>query len=161
MTPNGYLLCVGAQEPKKNIKRLIEAYLEIDTAMPLVLAGPRGWMWQSEVGAALEPLSEKARARIKFTGYLDREDLRRLYAGACAFVYPSLYEGFGLPALEAMTSGAPVITSRTSSLPEVCGDAALYVDPFDRDDVRRRDRTGDWRCRTARPANGEGAGTGA
>jgi glycosyltransferase involved in cell wall biosynthesis len=138
LTPGGYLLFVGAQEPKKNVRRMIEAYLEVDTPMPLVLAGPRGWMWDSEVGAALAPLSEKARSRIRFTGYLDRDDLRRLYAGACAFIYPSLYEGFGLPALEAMTAGAPVITSKSSSLPEVCGDAALYVDPFDRNDIRER-----------------------
>ncbi len=136
LTPGGYLLCVGAQEPKKNVRRLIEAYLEVDTPMPLVLAGPRGWMWEQEVGAALAPLSEKARSRLKFTGYVDREDLRRLYAGACAFMYPSLYEGFGLPVLEAMISGCPVITSKTSSLPEVCGDAAVYVDPFEREDIR-------------------------
>lgn len=137
LTPGDYLLCVGAQEPKKNIRRLIEAYLEIDTDMPLVLAGPRGWMWEQEVGAALTPLSDKARARIRFTGYVDRDDLRRLYAGACAFVYPSLYEGFGLPALEAMISGCPVITSKTSSLPEVCGEAAVYVNPFERDSIRK------------------------
>ncbi len=136
LTPGAYLLCVGAQEPKKNVRRLIEAYLEVDTDMPLVLAGPRGWMWDQEVGAALAPLSDKARARLKFTGYIDRNDLRRLYAGACAFVYPSLYEGFGLPALEAMVAGCPVITSSTSSLPEVCGEAAVYVDPFNRDDIR-------------------------
>lgn len=138
LTPGEYLLCVGAQEPKKNMKRLIEAYLEIDTPIPLVIAGPRGWMWEQEVGAALAPLSEQARARIKFTGYVDRQDLRRLYAGAHIFVYPSLYEGFGLPALEAMISGAPVITSKTSSLPEVCGEAALYVDPFDKTDLRNK-----------------------
>jgi len=136
LTPGAYLLCVGAQEPKKNVRRLIEAYLEVDTDMPLVLAGPRGWMWDQEVGAALAPLSDKARARLKFTGYIDRNDLRRLYAGACAFVYPSLYEGFGLPALEAMVAGCPVITSSTSSLPEVCGEAAVYVDPFNREGIR-------------------------
>lgn len=137
LTAGNYLLCVGAQEPKKNIRRLIEAYLEIDTPMPLVLAGPRGWMWDQEVGTALVPLSDSARARIKFTGYVDRDDLSRLYAGACALVFPSLYEGFGLPALEAMIAGCPVITSGTSSLPEVCGEAAVYVDPFKRDDIRK------------------------
>ncbi|RYD76526.1 MAG: glycosyltransferase family 1 protein [Verrucomicrobiaceae bacterium] len=136
LTPNGYLLFVGAQEPKKNLRRLIEAFLDVDTSIPLVIAGPRGWMWEQEVGAALAPLSDKARSRIRFTGYVERSDLRRLYAGALAFVYPSLYEGFGLPALEAMKSGCPVITSSSSSLPEVCGDAALYVDPFDREDIR-------------------------
>lgn len=137
LSVGNYLLCVGAQEPKKNIRRLIEAYLAVDTSMPLVLAGPRGWMWEQEVGAALAPLSETARARIRFTGYVDRADLRCLYAGACVFVFPSLYEGFGLPALEAMISGCPVITSGTSSMPEVCGEAAVYVDPFDRDDIRK------------------------
>lgn len=136
LAPSNYLLCVGAQEPKKNVRRLIEAYLEVDTDMPLVLSGPRGWMWEQEVGAALAPLSGKARARLKFTGYIDRSDLRRLYAGACALVYPSLYEGFGLPALEAMTAGCPVVASNSSSLPEVCGDAATYVDPFSREDIR-------------------------
>ncbi|MFT3722001.1 MAG: glycosyltransferase family 1 protein [Hyphomonadaceae bacterium] len=138
LTPGGYLLFVGAQEPKKNVRRLIEAFLEVDTPMPLVLAGPRGWMWETEVGAALAPLSETARGRIRFAGYLERDDLRRLYAGACTFIYPSLYEGFGLPALEAMIAGAPVITSKTSSLPEVCGTAALYIDPFDRSDIRQK-----------------------
>lgn len=137
LVPGKYLLCVGAQEPKKNVRRLIEAYLEVDTPMPLVFAGPRGWMWEQEVGAALAPLSDKARARLKFTGYIDRNDLRRLYAGACAFLYPSLYEGFGLPALEAMISGCPIVTSNISSLPEVCGDAAIYVDPFDRNSIRQ------------------------
>jgi len=136
LTPGNYLLSVGAQEPKKNIRRLIEAFLEVDTSMPLVFAGPRGWMWDREVGSALEPLDSKARSRIKFIGYVERDDLRRLYAGACTLVYPSLYEGFGLPPLEAMISGCPVVTSNTSSLPEVCGDAALYVDPFQRDDIR-------------------------
>ena len=136
LSPDRYLLTVGAQEPKKNVKRLIEAYLEVDTAMPLVLVGPRGWMWEREVGAALMPLSDKARSRLKFVGYVNREDLRRLYAGAYALVYPSLYEGFGLPALEAMISGCPVITSGMSSLPEVCGDAAAYVNPLERDDIR-------------------------
>lgn len=138
LVPHSYLLCVGAQEPKKNMKRLIEAFLEADTAMPLVIVGPRGWMWERDVGAALAPLSEAARGRIRFTGYVDREDLRRLYGGACALLYPSLYEGFGLPALEAMIAGCPVVTSATSSMPEVCGEAALYVDPLQRDDIRQK-----------------------
>jgi glycosyltransferase involved in cell wall biosynthesis len=138
LAPENYLLCVGAQEPKKNIRRLIEAFLEVDTAMPLVLAGPRGWMWETEVGAALAPLSAKARERIRFTGYLDRDDLRNLYAGAFAFVFPSLYEGFGLPVLEAMKAGTPVITSNTSSLPEICGKTgALFVNPQERSELRR------------------------
>ena len=136
LTPSQYILFVGAQEPKKNLKRLVEAYLEVDTAMPLVLAGPRGWLWESNLGAALAPLSEKSRARVRLIGYVDSEDLRRLYAGAAMLAIPSLYEGFGLPALEAMNAGCPVLATKTSSLPEICGEAALFVNPFDRNDIR-------------------------
>jgi glycosyltransferase involved in cell wall biosynthesis len=133
LEPQSYALFVGALEPKKNLRRLIEAFLDVDTPMPLVIVGRKAWMWESELGWIDTALDEKTRKRLRFLGFVEREDLRRLYAGAQFFLFPSLYEGFGLPTLEAMTMGCPVMTSSVSSLPEVCGDAALYVDPFRRD----------------------------
>ena len=79
-----------------------------------------------------------ARSRLRFLGYAERDDLRRLYAGAQMFLFPSLYEGFGLPPREAMNAGCPALASDRGSLPEVCGDGALYVDAMDRDDIRRK-----------------------
>jgi glycosyltransferase involved in cell wall biosynthesis len=137
LSPQGYALFVGALEPKKNLRRLIEAFLETDTGIPLVIVGRRAWLWESDA-AFIETLGDKAKARLNFLGYVGREDLRRLYAGAQMFLFPSLYEGFGLPALEAMTAGCPVVTSNAASLPEVCGDGALYADPLDRDDIRAK-----------------------
>ena len=137
LAPLGYALFVGALEPKKNIRRMIEAFLETDTDMPLVIVGRRAWLWEADL-AWVGTLGDKSRARLRFLGYVGREDLRRLYAGAQMFLFPSLYEGFGLPALEAMTAGCPVITSNIASLPEVCGDGALYVEPLERDDIRAK-----------------------
>lgn len=124
-----YLLYVGTLEPGKNVIRIIEAFDRIAAAFPdhlLVLVGDRGWLFDS--------IYEKARAaihgdRIVFTGHLPDDDVVDLFNFCDAFVYPSLYEGFGLPPLEAMACGAPVVTSNTSSVPEVVGDAALTVDP--------------------------------
>lgn len=137
LVPQEYALFVGAIEPKKNLRRLIEAFVEIDSAMPLVIVGRKAWMWQDEIGF-VNALGEAARSRLRFLDYVEREDLRRLYAGAQMFVFPSLYEGFGLPPLEAMNAGCPVLTSNRGSLPEVCGNAALYVDAMDRDDIRKK-----------------------
>jgi glycosyltransferase involved in cell wall biosynthesis len=133
----GYALFVGALEPKKNLRRLIEAFLKTDTDTPLVIVGRRAWLWDDDA-AFVETLEEKARARLKFLGYVGREDLRRLYAGAQMFLFPSLYEGFGLPVLEAMLAGCPVVTSSAGSLPEIGGDGALYADPLDRNDIRTK-----------------------
>lgn len=134
---DNYLLFVGAIEPKKNLRRLIDAYMAIDTDMPLAIVGKRAWMWEREIGDLGRRYSEKQLERLKFLGYAPRSDLRFLFGGATAFVFPSLYEGFGLPPLEAMICGAPVLTSHVSSLPEVCGEAAVYVDPLDTMDIRR------------------------
>jgi glycosyltransferase involved in cell wall biosynthesis len=123
-------------EPRKNIHHVIRCFSktvlgeEIDD-LCLVLVGTKGW----DYGKVFEELSRypALRKRIILTGYVDFEDLAPLYSGALAFVYPSLYEGFGLPPLEAMKCGTPVITSNTSSLPEVVGDAGTMVSPTDED----------------------------
>ena len=139
--PDGeYLMCLAAPQPRKNLTRLIHSFFRLleEQHLPdtyLVLAGTteRGWMYE-EIFAAAES-SQKYRSRLIFTGYVADEDLAALYSGAAAFVFPSLYEGFGLPALEAMQCGTPVITSNTTSLPEVAGRAALLVDPVDSDQL--------------------------
>jgi glycosyltransferase involved in cell wall biosynthesis len=139
--PEGdYLLCLAAPQPRKNLTHLIHSFFRLldEQRLPdtyLVLAGSkgRGWMYD-EIFAAAES-SSRHRSRLIFTGYVEEEDLAALYSGAAAFVFPSLYEGFGLPALEAMMCGTPVITSNTTSLPEVVGDAAVLVDPTDPDEL--------------------------
>jgi glycosyltransferase involved in cell wall biosynthesis len=129
---NPYLLYVGTIEPRKNLLTLIRAYDELlrtTTLRPqLVLAGGRGWLCD-EVYKLVEEL--KLRDQINFTGYVDDADLPALYSAAETFIYPSFYEGFGLPPLEAMACGAPVITSDVSSLPEVVGKAGLTHAPTD------------------------------
>ncbi|WP_302480205.1 glycosyltransferase family 4 protein [Sphingomonas bacterium] len=148
----GYFLFFGAIEPKKNIGRLIEAFLSLRTKTPLVIVGARAW--QSERELQLMPGGGASGAAGTFVGprdqtiiridYLSRVMLAKLTRGAKAVVFPSLYEGFGLPVLEAMQLGTPVITSNTSSLPEVAGGAGLLVDPYDVDSLvkamRRLDR---------------------
>ena len=147
-----YLLFFGALEPKKNVGRLIEAYLASGVDLPLVLVAGEGWHNESET-TLLEELreNEPGSARLNRTGlngtrrtrrvrrfrYVRPSTLITLIRGARAVVFPSLYEGFGLPVLEAMTLGTPVVTSRESSLPEIAGDAALLVDPYDADDIAR------------------------
>jgi glycosyltransferase involved in cell wall biosynthesis len=128
-----YVLAAGTLEPRKNLERLLEAWAGLPAAVrdahELVLVGPAGW----EAEAIL------ARARdggVRVTGFVPDAELAALYGGCAAFCYPSLYEGFGLPVLEAMLAGAPVITSNVSSLPEVAGDAALLVDPLSVRDIR-------------------------
>jgi len=120
------VLFVGTLEPRKNLSLLIRALSMIKTKIPLVMVGWRGWgrsEWLEEIRA--HGLAE----RVFLAGYVDEATLVSLYSGASVFVYPSLYEGFGLPILEAMACGCPVICSNVSSLPEVAGDAALLIDP--------------------------------
>ncbi len=127
--PEEYLLYVGTIEPRKNLPRLLHAWEPLymaGEAPPLVIVGRRGWL-ADDFYAALE--RSPCREAVQFTGYVRDEDLPALYAGATAFVFPSLYEGFGLPLLEAMACGTPVACSNGSSLPEVVGDAALTFDP--------------------------------
>jgi glycosyltransferase involved in cell wall biosynthesis len=127
-----FLLYVGTIEPRKNLLTLIRAYDDLLRTTPLrpqlVLAGGRGWLCD-EVYKLVEEL--KLQDQVNFTGYVGDADLPALYSAAGAFIYPSLYEGFGLPPLEAMACGAPVITSDISSLPEVVGKAGLTHAPTD------------------------------
>jgi glycosyltransferase involved in cell wall biosynthesis len=123
-----YVLFVGTLEPRKNLVRLVRAYRRVAaTGVPhaLVLAGPLGWQHEP----LMRELALHGPGEIVMTGRITADELDALYRAADAFVYPSLYEGFGLPVLEAMARGVPTITSTTSSLPEVAGDAALGVNP--------------------------------
>lgn len=125
-----YILFVGTLEPRKNLDTLAQAFAALSSRTPhqLVLAGGMGWKME-EFGARLESLGVRGRTRL--LGYVDPAVLPALYAAASVFAFPSHYEGFGLPVLEAMACGCPVVASNTSSLPEVAGDAALCVDPAD------------------------------
>jgi glycosyltransferase involved in cell wall biosynthesis len=123
-----YFLYLGTLQPRKNLARVIDAFAAIETKAVLVLAGKRGWLYDDLFNQVSRLGLEK---RVLFPGYVLEEDKAALLSGALAFVFPSLYEGFGLPVLEAQTCGCPVITSTTSSLPEVAGDGALLVDPHD------------------------------
>lgn len=129
--PLPYVTYVGTLQPRKNLGALLDAFSTLvskNAAIHLVIAGRKGWLY--------EPLFAQVRRlgledRVHFTGYIPQVDLPALISGAQAFVLPSLYEGFGLPVLEAMACGTPVICSKGSSLPEVAGDATLLVDPHD------------------------------
>lgn len=126
-----YLLYVGTIQPRKNLARLIDAFAPVAARHPalrLVLAGKRGWLTaQIEQRAAQHGMA----GQVLFPGFVADADLPALLSGALAFVFPSLYEGFGMPVLEAMACATPVLTSTTTALPEVAGDAALLVDPTD------------------------------
>jgi glycosyltransferase involved in cell wall biosynthesis len=134
--PPRYVLFLGSLEPRKNVDALVQAYARLPEKLreefSLVVAGARGWL-NSEVHKAVEDL--KIGSRVHFTGYVAEEDMSAVYSMSTVFVYPSFYEGFGLPVLEAMSCGAPVITSNTSSMPEVAGDAARLVSPKDIDEI--------------------------
>ncbi len=128
--PGDYFLYLGTLQPRKNLARLIQAYARLSTRASLVLAGKQGWL-SDDLAPMVRRLSLEG--RVLFTGYIPPEDRAPLLSGALAFVFPSLYEGFGLPILEAQACGCPVICSSTSSLPEVAGESALQVPP---DDIR-------------------------
>lgn len=147
-----YFLFFGAIEPKKNLARLIEAYLAAEVAPPLVIAGPRAWKADDELRLLDGVHGRRLRdeGRIRLLEYLPSAQLAALVRGAKAVLFPSLYEGFGLPALEALAQGAPVLASTAGSLPEVVGDAAVLVDPYDLEGMiaalRRLDADADLRA---------------
>jgi len=134
-----FLLAVGTVEPRKNLPALLWAFEEFTRARPdsglqLVVAGRAGWMgeeWRRHLEAS------PARGGIVVTGYVSDDDLRALYSSCRLFVYPSVYEGFGLPPLEAMSCGAPVVATRAAALTEVTGGAARLVEPASREDLAR------------------------
>lgn len=135
--PHRFLFTVGAVEPRKNLVRLLHAVHRLrarnDTSdLRLLHAGPSGWLTQ-DVTDTMNAL--KLHDVVRFLGYVSAEDLPALYAASTIVIYPSLFEGFGLPVVEALASGTPVVTSNTSSLPEVAGDAALLVDPLSIDSI--------------------------
>jgi glycosyltransferase involved in cell wall biosynthesis len=129
-----YVLAVGSIQPRKNLARLVRAYSALrgergrSNLPQLVLVGRRAWLYGDTLKAIEE---EGVRDAVLLTGYVSEDDLPALYTGALCFVYPSYFEGFGLPPLEAMSCGVPVLTGNLTSLPEVVGDAGLTVDPFD------------------------------
>ncbi len=127
--PDRFLLALGTVEPRKNLGRVINAFGRVSPKFPdvaLAIAGAQGW---DSAGLEASARALGVQARVRFLGRVPEEDLAALYSAATALVYPSLYEGFGLPPLEAMQCGCPVITSKVSSLPEVVGDAAILVEP--------------------------------
>lgn len=127
-----YILSVGTLEPRKNLAGTLEAFAHLPAQLrrtyPLALVGMTGWKME-HMSARLDALA--AEGNVKPMGYVRDDDLPFLYAGAAAFIYPSIYEGFGLPVLEALATGVPVVTSNRASLPEVAGDQAAALDPAD------------------------------
>jgi len=147
-----YFLFFGAIEPKKNIGRLVDAYAASGVKSPLVIAGALGWQYETDVERIederftrfqIEGGSISKQKRVRRLPYVPYAQLISLIKGARAVVFPSIYEGFGLPVLEAMSLGTPVICSNVSSLPEVAGDAALLVDPMDTQALSRAIRAVD------------------
>jgi glycosyltransferase involved in cell wall biosynthesis len=136
--PERYILNIGTLEARKNLPRLLEAYAlarKQGLTHPLLIGGARGWR-QSSLSQIVERLGlENA---VQFLGFVEDEDLPALYARAECLIYPSLYEGFGLPVIEGMASGTPVVTSNCSSMAEVAADAALLVDPLDVADIAEK-----------------------
>ncbi len=130
-----YILFVGMLEPRKNIEGLIKAFSSAERkGYRLVIVGKKGWMYES-IFALIKKLNIEE--EIIFTGYVPDEELPYLYSAATCFVYPSFYEGFGIPVIEAMACGCPVITSRNSSLQEIAGAAAILIDPYNVGSIKK------------------------
>lgn len=132
--PEEYILYLGTLEPRKNVETLLKAYSKLvrkgNARHMLVIAGAKGWKYEG-IFKLIDELD--INEKVLFTGYIDNNDMIDLYNASSLFVFPSIYEGFGLPVVEAMQCGVPVITTNVSSLPEVAGDAAVLIDPYDVD----------------------------
>lgn len=139
LQPGQYLLTVGTLEPRKNLSSVIAAFSQLPDGIrqrfPLVIAGMNGWGMERFSSSLRHMISN---GEVRLLGYVAQSELPAVYSGARLFVYPSLYEGFGLPPLEAMACGVPVIASRRASLPEVIGDAGLLVEPLDVDTIAQQ-----------------------
>lgn len=133
-----FWLGVGTIEPRKNYRLLIDAYYDLHDSRPLVIAGGKGWL-ESDIGDRVKDLG--IQDKVKFLGYVSEDELSALYSSCFAFVYPSYFEGFGLPVLEAMACGAAVIASSSSSLPEVGGNSVLYIDPRSKESLAQAMRS--------------------
>jgi glycosyltransferase involved in cell wall biosynthesis len=135
--PKNFILFVGNVKPHKNLKNLLLAYLKLGSSdFQLVIVGKKeGFITGDDTISELLRESEFIRKNVFFTGYVSDEDLVCIYNLASLFVFPSLYEGFGIPPLEAMACGCPCVVSNAASLPEVCGNAAYYVNPYDINDI--------------------------
>jgi glycosyltransferase involved in cell wall biosynthesis len=136
-----YILSVGTIQPRKNYARLIEAFSiflkknkQRFRKIELVIVGKRGWLYDDILQA---PAKFGIKTHVRFLQFVPDDELRALYKNALCFALPSLYEGFGLPVLEAMANSCPVVVSRSSSLPEIAADAGIYVDPEDVSDIAK------------------------
>jgi glycosyltransferase involved in cell wall biosynthesis len=131
---DNFILCVGETRKYKNMRAMIHAFSKISSpGLKLAIAGNINRL---EKNLLQLPAELKLAERVTFLGRVSDEELASLYSGAVCFVFPSLYEGFGLPVLEAMACGCPVVASRQASIPEVCGDAAIFFDPNEIEDIR-------------------------
>ncbi|WP_175924911.1 glycosyltransferase family 4 protein [Burkholderia cepacia] len=134
LTPGRFVLAVSSMNPTKNFRRLIEAFRQIDDpSVDLVIVGMRN----AAVFGTQDDISV-SEPNIKYAGYISDEKLKALYQHAACFLYPSIYEGFGIPPLEAMRYGCPTLVGRSAALPEVCADAALYCDPYSSNDIAEK-----------------------
>jgi glycosyltransferase involved in cell wall biosynthesis len=135
-----YILTLCNLEPRKNLEGLLRSFFDLVNSrevkdLYLVLAGSKGWDYENIFHTLNIAESEEVKKKVIFPGYIDDQDLSPLYSGALSFVFPSFYEGFGLPPLEAMQCGTPVIASNTTSIPEVVGDAGILIDPYKQDEL--------------------------
>lgn len=157
LVPDRFWLAVGTVEPRKNVRQMLRAYTALlgrnEGDLPLVLAGGKGWL-EDDLEGFIATLG--IREHVRILGYVSDEELSWLYKNCFAFIYPSLFEGFGLPVLEALSFGAAVVTSNATSLPEVAGDAACYVDPLKEETITaamsRLRNDGDYRIELKRRA---------